>query len=92
MAICIRRKQTKLELESPNHDNTNAILDTSHRQMVQMVTLIKSILITTEDCVHLMLISDKKSSFDVVKAKIFGNLGIWDPQFTRHLQLEFVSL
>ena len=43
-------------------------------------------------CVHVILISNKKKNFEVVKADIFENPEKWGTRFSGRLQLEFVPL
>jgi len=68
--------------------------DPFDRQINQTLTLIKSILITMEkdECVHVILLTNKEAHFEKIKFEIFGNTKKWDVGFTRRLRLEFVPL
>jgi len=76
------------------NETSTSITNNFDRQINQTLVLIKSILITLEKdgCVHVLIITNKKSHFDKLETKIFANPEKWDTGFTVRLKLEYVEL
>jgi hypothetical protein len=81
---------------APNTTTTTTSNDFG-RQINQTLVLLKSILITSKyepgfrSCVKVILVSDDREHFEVIKARIFGEEN-WDSGFTEYLRLAYVPV